>query len=417
MMLKIDRIQHSAGQGGFHTGRASVGSYNDFCWMFDCGSRSYAKFNTLLKDWTARTASPVHWLFISHFDQDHVSGLETLMSRTNVRDVMVPYVNDRELVYQLLFEISRGNIERSFFELVADPGRFFLDRGADRVSFLRGGGSSDELTVEPDRPRSPGDRDWGIKIRGKVTPVPAPRTVPSPAQPDDRLRLIDGSCEIIATRGTAGIRLKPYRAPLQPRAHLGLVGELQQILKTKTAALSGKRPGLGELAFEIARHARSGKGQRELRALFAGCVGSSNRSSLSLLSTPLLPPNGAAHWIFEQPWFIGHPRYRAYGPGGGGWMNTGDAELLSASDLQDWANHYGSDLTDVAVLALPHHGSDRNSGDALQALCPDAKLVAHAREGSSKHPGAEVRLLAGDRLAVVTRDERTTFRMYLHAHV
>jgi hypothetical protein len=51
---------------------------------------------------------------------------------------MVPYVNEHELAYLLLYEMGRGNLDRAFIELIADPAAFFLSRGANRVMFLRG---------------------------------------------------------------------------------------------------------------------------------------------------------------------------------------------------------------------------------------------------------------------------------------
>jgi glyoxylase-like metal-dependent hydrolase (beta-lactamase superfamily II) len=107
-MFSIDSVQHAIGHGGFHTGRARVTGGANFNWIFDCGAKRTAVFDAYLKAWTAQRPQPVDWLFVSHFDTDHVSGLDTLMSRVVVRDVMVPYVNERELMLQLLHEISRG---------------------------------------------------------------------------------------------------------------------------------------------------------------------------------------------------------------------------------------------------------------------------------------------------------------------
>ncbi|HBQ34396.1 MAG TPA: hypothetical protein DD739_17350 [Ochrobactrum anthropi] len=62
----------------------------------------------MLNSWVLQNSSPVDWLFISHFDTDHVSGLETLLSGTIVDNVMVPYVNDD----QLAFSVALRNWER-----------------------------------------------------------------------------------------------------------------------------------------------------------------------------------------------------------------------------------------------------------------------------------------------------------------
>src|SRR5690349_1832684 len=137
-MFEVDCVQHAVGHGGFHTGEARLDGLAPFRWAFDCGAKRTARFDEYLKAWLRIQSGPLDWLFISHFDTDHVSGLETLMSRLPIRDVMVPYVNDRELALTLLHEIGRDRIERWFVDLLADPAEFFLSRGAERVTFLQG---------------------------------------------------------------------------------------------------------------------------------------------------------------------------------------------------------------------------------------------------------------------------------------
>jgi len=133
-MLSIEWVQHAVGHGGFHTGRAETNRSAPFTWIFDCGSRRTTRFNEYLRTWIRTHPEPVDWLFISHFDTDHVSGLETLMARAKVQDVMVPYVNEHELTVALLEEINRDRVEHWFTDLVADPASDLLSRGAERVS-------------------------------------------------------------------------------------------------------------------------------------------------------------------------------------------------------------------------------------------------------------------------------------------
>ncbi|WP_197021960.1 hypothetical protein [Sulfitobacter sp. 20_GPM-1509m] len=90
---------------------------------------------------------------------------------------------------------------------------------------------------------------------------------------------------------------------------------------------------------------------------------------------------------------------------------TGDAELLTEPDLENWKSCYAADLAHVDALALPHHGSDKNSGDPLQALCPIASLLAHVSAKRSIHPGANVTLAADERLCCVTRHFDTAANM------
>lgn len=402
-MFDVDWVQHPAGHGGFHTGRArSEGSV--FSWIFDCGSRGGRTFDALLSTWTTHNRHPVDWLFISHFDTDHVSGLDTLMARVLVDNVMVPYVSEHDLAIQLLHEIDRGNLSRAFYELVADPAAYFLERGADRVTFLRGrssGEDPDGFEPGPERPRD--DRRWHWKIRPRPTGLPAPRVARTGRSTTPEVRLVDGPCEIAAIHGDGRLLLKPYRAPIPDVASKGLVADLAALVGY--APRRSMRPGLRGLAFLIGLHARTPEGRSRLRRLYKKHAGSSNRSSMSLLSFPI-PTNTDAGWTETSG-----PTMHRWTGGARGWLNTGDAELINAADLSGWTTFYGADLKDVDVLALPHHGSDKNSGKALQDACGSALLVAHVKDGAKKHPGLDVSAFAGGRLACVTGQSGTQVRM------
>jgi len=378
---------------------------SNFSWIFDCGSRRTQKFDAFLCAWTDHHQQPIDWLFISHFDTDHVSGLDTLMARTVVRDVMVPYVNERELAYLLLYEIARENLSRSFIELVADPAMFFLSRGADSVTFLGGTGSPVEPIeggVRPDHPRDgPG---WQTKISPLPRQVRTPSKVGAKSGNDTKVQIVDGrKCEIVVARGPIGLRLKPYRVSMERYLHRGLIKSLHAVV----GALPDKKayPMLGKLAFAIAHHARTRAGRADLRNVFKSYVGSSNRSSMSLLSIPNVVGDSTAHWSLNRPFS------HAFGRGEVAWLNTGDAELINPADVSDWKQTYVSELDSVRVLSLPHHGSDKNSDAALQRLCPQAVLAAHVKSGAKKHPGPYVSQTAGNRLACVSEEPGTEVQM------
>lgn len=392
-MLSIEWIQHAVGHGGFHTGLAVPSGSVPFTWIFDCGSRRTARFNEYLRAWMRAHPQPVDWLFISHFDTDHVSGLETLMARVKVRDVMVPYVNEHELAFALIEEIARDHVEHWFTELAADPAGYLLSRGAERVTFLGGAGGGSE--VDFPRPAPHDGKDWMVKIH------PAPMAIAgsqrAKASASLNVQRIEASgCDMVAVNATCAdvrLRLKPYRAPIEKRMNRALLTELSK--KVGAGVRKGRHPGLGDLAYAIAEKARSATGRAELRSIFASHVGSSNRASLSLLSAPEVTGSKDGHWK-RSP----YPGWRARGQLA--WVNTGDAELLADDDLGGWANHYGRELGQVGTLVLPHHGSDRNSNEALQNLCQRAALLAPVKDGAKKHPGSAVAEAAGSRLFCVT---------------
>jgi hypothetical protein len=407
-MINVRWVQHPIGHGGFHTGIMISPDRPTFTWIFDCGAKRTAKFDDYLRRWLRRHPQPIDWLFVSHFDTDHVSGLETLMSRAVVVDVMVPYLNERELVIQLLYEAGRNSLSRTLVELAADPAGYFLSRGAERVTFLNGGASErPELAEDPDRPLPEG-RGWEIKCYPPPRALKPPKWAKTGLTGESAVRIINGECDLSIVHAGEGIRFKPYRAPLDANPHRSLIATVEKLTGGTMASLD--RPGLGDLAYSVAKHARTPAGRKTLRELFKAQVGSSNRSSLSLLSIPVSTAD-LRHWYVAQPRASWHSDY-----GEPAWLNTGDAEILSASDLSDWEVCYSSDLSVVQVLGLPHHGSDHNSDARLQALCPDAVLTAHVNSTSKKHPGLHVALAAGLRLAPVTEDAATLMEMWYLSH-
>ena len=413
----ITWIQHAIGQGGFHSGQLINKDGIRFNWIFDCGAKNSKQFENYLLDWTRRLNEPVDWLFISHFDFDHVSGLNTLMSRCVIQDVMIPYVNDEELAYVLLSEIARGNLDRTLVELIADPASFFLSRGANRIIFLNGGrpmepgGREDREPPEPPDESTAGEdgRGWTIRISKPVAALTTPAWAHSASGPS-RVGIVNGgTCAVTIVRGSIGLRLMPYRAPITQTAHSQLLVDVQNLVKHALSSWPG-RPGLRGLAYAIAQHARTPNGRAELRTLHKNHAGSSNRASLSLLSEPFNFDPLRAYCNVNYPFdhFSTAPN--------GVWINTGDAELLAPTDLNDWQKCYSTSLADVRVLALPHHGSDKNSDGNLQVLCPKALFTAHVKSTSKKHPGANVSLTAGKRLACVSEKKSTEVLMKFYSH-
>lgn len=403
-MISIHWVQHPIGHGGFHTGHLEGPNGERFNWAFDCGARRTRQFDTYLRNWTRSAVGPLDWLFISHFDTDHVSGLDTLMSRMVVRDVMVPYLNERELAYLLLHEISRDNLDRSLVELAADPAAYFLSRGAERVTFLGGRGREGELGTIDSDPDPRDGRGWICKLQPQPSPLKAPLWASGKSRPSKVRRVDTAGCQINVVMGPVGLRLKPYRAPIIPFEHRGLIKAIQALVGT-TAPLRA-RPGLAGLAYGVANHARTSVGRAALRKIFKSYVGSSNRASLSLLSEPVINDENNCCWHLH------HSYSSEGGPGLAAWLNTGDAELLKARDLHHWENWYAAELQRVRALALPHHGSDKNSDEDFQDLCPAATLIAHVKATSTKHPGPDVILTAGPRLACVTEDTSSRIDMW-----
>lgn len=118
------------GQGLFSLGRLSCiksdGAMDQFMWVHDCGSKTLTssamtrEIDSLRNDANRPT---LDLLILSHFDEDHISGLILLLSVFRVRRLVLPYYTPAE---RLLIFLSQG-------ERVALLGRFL----AGPVAFIR----------------------------------------------------------------------------------------------------------------------------------------------------------------------------------------------------------------------------------------------------------------------------------------
>lgn len=114
--MKVTRTLHPIGQGAFYTEKFEYegGQCNV---VFDCGGTS-SVIKGRVEDYcnslpcNGKDKKPtIDAVFISHFDNDHVNGLETLLNKAEVKCIFLPLLNDDE-VYALSL---------SFVEKLGDP--------------------------------------------------------------------------------------------------------------------------------------------------------------------------------------------------------------------------------------------------------------------------------------------------------
>ncbi|MBJ2116526.1 MULTISPECIES: MBL fold metallo-hydrolase [Proteus] len=93
------RTFHSIGQGAFYTEKS-----DDFNFVYDCGTHTDGKKriekyvrNHFKKD------EVINFLFISHFHEDHINGLEYLLSNYAVENVFIPQYSIYEHVLEFMY--------------------------------------------------------------------------------------------------------------------------------------------------------------------------------------------------------------------------------------------------------------------------------------------------------------------------
>lgn len=157
------------GQGLFATGSLTSGAARTFNWVYDCGTvGDQTKLSDAVKwyrtkDHPGTTDFPqIDLLTISHFDNDHISGMELLLQSFSVDTLLLPYV----LPWKRLELILLSGLAASspFVRFMIDPVAYIReieDARVERIVFVPPGQEPDDTlldealppTIAPDLPR------------------------------------------------------------------------------------------------------------------------------------------------------------------------------------------------------------------------------------------------------------------------
>lgn len=383
---------HPAGHGTFFSGhiRSDGGSpRDDLVWVYDCGSRKWSQMDRLISSLVVRLAPKrfVDMVCISHFDSDHVHGMETLLGSVKVGALVLPYLS---LQARLGLACQLSGSEPSSHRLAAmitDPSHYLAERGlrdrVGRIIMVQGEPSpdSDGAVLSDDEPRRPDvsreDESLARNIRVATRPLGA---------------------QEVGYQEDAWIEIARHDQPW-------MLGGLYELMFFNHALPGDVAPQSGdslsdvaaEIASVIAKHGlcatavpKSGW-LNELKKLYGHHFGSSPRDkndiSLCALGRPITRARISACQKFQGdfphpcrsiPWRAGHPQQAAV-------LLTGDI-TLDSSELAALKQHVGLARWEaVGVMQVPHHGSVRSWQIGLSAACVHSHSVICAAP-SAMHP-------------------------------
>ena len=159
--MRVTMAQQPVGQGGLFVGRLQ-GKGGSLRWVYDCGSNQRNPLHREIR--RLENKRPIDLLFISHLDSDHINGLDALLSRVSVSEVVLPYLKEIDLALTICRDNQNGRLTALFESFAADPAAWFIERDVQMVSFIRGrpddGSSDDGADVPQERPRGDGVYGW-----------------------------------------------------------------------------------------------------------------------------------------------------------------------------------------------------------------------------------------------------------------
>lgn len=378
---------HPAGHGTFFSGAIrSEDSDIGFVWVYDCGSKRPSNMRGLVDDFADQMPGhdQIDLLCLSHFDSDHVVGMDLLLDRFGVGILVLPYLHlaDRlRLACSVIEEEQHAAGRLAAF--TASP-LTYLRRGGDwrvgRVILVQGGPSSEETT--DDGPRE--DRD------PEHLELKTPLVLPAPSDVD---------------------RFEPRRMPAGVVSHSRpwRVSACYEFMFYNAAWPNGQAPHSGVALADIAlqvdniidqyRLLDHGPPQAgwlaALKALYSQHFGPGkkrrNDISLCVHGRPL--SDSASCKIFHRK----NPPFECIAGDddpdrGNGILLTGDIGL-NRHQLETLRDHLGMPRwQNIRVMQIPHHGSRDNWQAGNSAICHHQTAVICAPEPTRNghHPHRDV---------------------------
>lgn len=373
--------------------------------MYDCGTSSSSEslsyeFAVYKDRSTHFSAHPeVDFLFLSHFHEDHVSGLSRLVrAHVTVGHIFAPLVSPTERL--LAFASSDDPLEPSelqfFLELIADPGEA-LSQVAGRVTLVSPGAAGQEAT--------PFDSDTDKDIPDPSTSPTFSAETPTSSSNEITDNWLRATTTISTADSTPIWVLEPYVLQQLEKndGHKAFRSELRKELRLSVEGLEKKLSSPQELlklistvsarskirkAYHVVLKAR--KLNRDLNltslSLYAGPARRASRTWRSRWPMHEVAPAEHDKWIDRRE--VGAWTLQA------GWLHTGDASLKHDGRCHEFLAFFARRLHLVGAFLLPHHGADSSfDSRLLPAMSSIPLCIAPSKPGFGRgwvHPGNAV---------------------------
>lgn len=376
MMMDVTLTQHPVGQGGMMSGLLQVPG-GQFHWVYDCGSNQTDALDRELEVIIARGG--VDYLFISHLDKDHVDGIDRLLPRTPVKEIVLPYLDATDRLIAVAHAVSTGSLTGNFLTFMSDPEAWFGARGVDRITYITPRNGDDPGDIPgPDMP----ERSDGLQ-QGEI----APKWSRPPIQ-EERKRVRRGSAtRAISQQVEFGASLCMKMATsyqvldwiLVPYAHRPSDEAIKSFKKLLQKTFKGNQKKRDFLATVLAKPAL----REQLRSCYDCIWKDHNLVSMALYAGPINSSYWKGRFNTKPEWY--------WFDGNVGWLSTGDMDLKRFQRRNAFVRYYQHLLNHVNVFGLPHHGSYRNFHSSLLGATTARQCVAAAGNNGYGHPSEIVK--------------------------
>lgn len=397
---------HPVGQGLFCSGSFTRSSHDPFHWVYDCGTdggsrspKSAALVTTEIDTLAAEVATDrLDLVTLSHFDEDHLSGMTALLRTFRVGTLLLPYLTPWERLIVALHE--RVEIGSELLKFLTAPAAYLLEQPEFRIEkilFVPSGGEGPAMPPflgPTDRP--PEDEAVGRAPEIIVKDHPLDQEdknadgIADAGLADERVRILDHGCWILIGNAWEFV---PYNdTALETAATPSFKAKARPLATTLTSSTDAEEreqalddlTALYDATFKTPNSKKITARRRNLISLFlyAGPIGPVELRR----AEATVPRRGARSLSTEIPRFwIPSDRF--------GQMFTGDGFLQTKKQEKDFLDFFaaGNRVERGAIFQVMHHGSEANWRKAFAGkIKPVASLFCSNPLGKHGHPSGKV---------------------------
>lgn len=143
--MEADLIFHNVGQGLFYTGQIRCND-KKFNFVYDCGTISGSTQNPIKQYKKYLNNDVIDMLVISHFHEDHTSGIASLLHKQTVKTVVIPYYSFEERLEILLKEYS-SKMSSKHCDFLLNPYKFFSEKGVKKIIVVKHSENIDVIDI------------------------------------------------------------------------------------------------------------------------------------------------------------------------------------------------------------------------------------------------------------------------------
>lgn len=358
--IKVVRVLHPIGQGAFYTEQFECNGCKRNI-VFDCGGtkgyiedevRTYCRF--LAYQQQIEDQKPVvDALFISHFDDDHVNGLETLFNNARVLRIFLPLLNDNEI----------WAISPSFVNNLRNPLYQNLLNAAIHEIPLEWEGQSIKV-VRINKNNADSARESELFLDDEIN--------------DRQPNMIASGAPVFAFRGCPWI-FKTFNYNNADRSRFGQLMD----------ALTNKRYNLS--LTELVSRWSNQQYQDDVRACYHAVRGTINGNSMVTYSGP--SGNGVlVEYCFMRGLYgcfwggLACPRTCHIYSNLAGCMYFGDYEAAGSRKWKQYEDDFKNQIPMLQMQQVPHHGSRHNYNDSLNVPIIRFNFISAGKNNKFRHP-------------------------------